>query len=693
MLKSITSLILLFTLSFSNETNTTQNFETINVEGKEQKSVFMAQDYLDTQTFMQEAPSQRKLSIAEAMNVPGIMGDPIKALRVLAGVTSAGSSGEMIVHASKSSETLSTMNHLPLGYLFHFNGLHSVISPEATDQLDLYLGGFDNTYNYAMGGVLDITPKYPMGDNSGFVHLGIFDSSFGVDVKITDDTSLYIGGRRSYFDVFLPTLMKLAEKQQKEDDDDNLTLKFTQYPVYWDTTVLLSHTMGNNQLSYEMVVADDGMGLVIDGNAEDPKANGPLDMAQGFITNGFRWKYDNYDDYKANTLVYYLYAYSRLNIFTQTVDTSTHFTGLKHISTLESDKHEYSAGFDLQAVYAPLDLNIMKPPAPDEPQGKFTDAPVFKVKQEVKLALSTIFAQDIYSFADDWKLRYGITHTYSTFHNFKHNVDPRMAISYKLTPNDEFSFAGGAYTQAPINGAYIVEEMGNPDLYYEHSYHATAHYKHNFSKTHYFEIEPYYKTYEQLAITDTTNIPSKNYLSVGTGDANGIDFTYKYTDDSFYVLASYTWVNSYRQLESADPTLYPFYAEIPHTLNVVGSYKLNSRWTFSGLLKLQSGQRYTPVIGATKNTYIDDNSTYYSPIYGEQWSKQFNPYFTLNLKAAYTQKLSDGERIEYAFELMNATNHQNEASIEYEEDFSNWENPTMGYDLPIIPWFDITYYF
>lgn len=669
------------------EDNATQNFESIDVQGSDRASIFAPQDYLESQTYLQAAPSQKRLTITEAMSIPGIQGDPIKALKVLAGVTPAGSNGSLIVHAAKSSETLATLNHLPLGYLFHFNGLHSVISPEATEQLDLYLGAFDNTYNAATGGILDITPKYPMGDNSGFVHVGLFDSSFGLDLAITDATSLYVGARRSYFDLLLPLFTKGAFKSP----DSNTSVDFTQFPAYWDTTLLLSHIVGNNQFSYEMVIASDEMKMIVDGNVKDPKANGDLDIAKGFATHGLRWKYED-DAYKANSLLYYLYTYNRINVFTQTVDANVHYGGFKHISTFELDKHQFTAGVDAQLYYIPVDLNISKPPASDQPRSKFTDAPVFNVNQTLKIGILTTFAQDVYSFAPNWKLRYGLSYAYSTFGNLKHNVDPRAAIIYALTPNDEFSLAGGAYTQAPV-GTTIMDTIGNPDLLFEHAYHINAHYKHTFDEGHYFEIEPYYKRYEQLAINDTTNTPSKNYLSVGKGTAKGVDLTYKLQSDELYILGSYTWVSSFRQLDSADSTLYPFSQEIPHTLNLVGSYKLSDNWSLSGLLTLKSGARYTPVVGATKKIYVDSNTSYYSPIYGEKWSKQLAPYFTLNLKAAYTQELSKDQRIEYSFEIMNITNNQNQLGVQYEDDYSNYDNPTYRMDLPLLPWFDITYHF
>ncbi|MDH5464135.1 MAG: hypothetical protein OEW60_00825 [Thiovulaceae bacterium] len=681
----MTLIIFLLPLHAVSEDNTTQNFEKLTVEGKDERDAFSVQDYIKSQTFLQDAPSQRQLSIEEAMDLPGVQGDPVKAVKLLAGVTSTGSSGELIIHASKPSETLSTINYLPLGYLFHMQGLHSVISPEATEQLNIYLGGFDNSYNNAMGGVLDITPKYPMGDNSGHIHIGIFDSSFGFDAKITDDTSIYIGGRRSYFDLFVDDLTFSS-------DDNNASATLTQFPRYWDGTLLLTHRAGNHQFSLESIGAQDSLGIVIDGNVQDPQANGDLDIAQGFISNGLRWLYDNGDNYQSNTLLYYMYSYARLNLFAgQKVNIDQHDSGIKHISTFEHKKHKISTGIYLDHFVTPLDINASQEPSPDDINTTITGATIAQINETLRINLATFFVQDVYTLSDAWTLRYGVSYVLSDYQQLTNNLDPRAAIIYRPNDRHKLSFAAGQYSQTP-QGSRLLQDIGNPDLSFEKSNHLTLSYAYNFSDDSSIEIEPYYKTFENLAVSDTSNDANntKNYLSVGEGEAFGSDITFKYRTDNAYILATYTYVDTTRQLYSADPTLYTFYGEIPHTLNVIGSYKFNDRWSLSTLVKYQSGKPYTPVIGTTTATDPVTLLTYTAPLYGEPFSQSLNDYFSLNVKVSYKRKTSLHTSWEYSFEVMNATNHKNELGISYNDDYTK---EIRSYDLGIIPWFDVTYRF
>jgi len=53
-------------------------------------------------------------------------------------------------------------------------------------------------------------------------------------------------------------------------------------------------------------------------------------------------------------------------------------------------------------------------------------------------------------------------------------------------------------------------------------------------------------------------------------------------------------------------------------------------------------------------------------------------------------KLSKSESLEWSFEIMNLTNNENVSGINYDEEYN-----VVGYktQLPILPWFDVTYRF
>jgi hypothetical protein len=679
---------LLLSLATSVALYATDDLGTITVKDNQNNpysDIFTDPDYFESQNYLENAPMQKRMTIKEAMNIPGAQGDPVKAIKLFAGVTSSGGSGELVIHASKPRETATTINYLPIGYLFHMQGLHSVIAPEATEQLDVYLGGFDSSYDNAMGAVLDITPKYPSGDNSGFVHVGIFDSSFGYDFKVSDKVNGFIGARRSYFDLFYDKVTNIKEEAKKEEKTDIVV-----FPNYWDATFFLTYTEGNHLFSFENIAASDN--LIVDTQKEevrDPEATGEVAVSQGFATTGLRWIFSD-DNYNANTLFYRRQTDAETRFFEKyRVSIHTVSNGLFHISTHDHEKHQLSYGFRATHNTIPLDILAPRPPqgddaAPDPLTVLAENGEIFSLSQTFTTDNIYAFMQDIYSISDSLKLRYGLSTFDSSFGEYQTKADLRTALIYEIDEKNHLSFAIGQYTQSP-EGFKQVEGFGNPALTDQKSIHYVAHYDHTFDNDYTMEIEPYYKEYKELAIEDR----ALNYVNKGTGNAYGADLTLKKRSDELYFYATYTYVKSKRQLNNDDKTKHTFYLETPHTVQLAASYHYSDPFVFSILTQYHTGTPYTP-IESTSTIPIEGASDLVVPNYGDPFSKRFPDFFTLNLKMAYTEKIDIYSSIEFSFELMNATDNKNVQDIRYDD---NYDIEGYNYQLPLLPWFDVTYRF
>jgi predicted porin len=197
-------------------------------------------------------------------------------------------------------------------------------------------------------------------------------------------------------------------------------------------------------------------------------------------------------------------------------------------------------------------------------------------------------------------------------------------------------------------------------------------------------VEPYYKEYKNLAIEDAVS----QFLNEGRGQANGVDITIKKRSDDLYLYATYTYVDSERQTSTKSTKQHTFYLETPHTLQVAASYNHSENIVPSVLVQYHTGTPYTPITGTNDFPYNDQ--TLKVPIYGTPFSKRLPSYFTLNLKLAYIENISTSEQIEFSFELMNATNHENVQDIRYDDDY---KIEGYNYQFPITPWFDVTYRF
>ena len=680
MLKQTLSWLLLVPLSLlSIELDVIEVNSNASSEDSSYNDVFSKPDYLQTPQYVPAMPSQKRMSKEEAMFIPGGQGDPVKAIQALSGVTSVGDiSGELFIYGSKPEETLTTINHLPIGYLYHMGGLHSVIAPEAIDQIDAYLAGFDVTYGNAMGGVIDITPAYPDDDLSGYGHVGLYDASAGINVALSDEVGFYFGARRSYFDLLLGAVGKATGTI---DEDTNTT--YTEFPNYYDITFMGSYVPNDNNIySLELISADDALEIATFGNTvKDPEANGDIQSHRGFTTVGVRHQ-SFYDNYESNTLAYYKYSVARVKFFDgYFVDVDSHETGLYHQSSYTYENHKFVAGVEFQHIETPLDLNITQLPSTSKPGFDLTTEPIYQVKEDIKANAATLFLEDIYQPTSSIVIRPGLRFAYSDYKNYGGYVDPRLSMLYAPNPEDTYSFATGLYTQTP-NGTKTVEGIGNPDLGYERAMHYVLHYDKKLQKWGDFSVDAFYKDYLDLVVDANQSL----YLNGGEGYAYGLDTNYKLRYEDYYAYVAYTYIRSKRQLNAESATLERFYGEIPHTFQAIGGMRFWKNWLLSSRLNYHSGAPYTAVIG----TKTEGGTGRVLPIYETPNSSRLPDYFSLNIKIAQEFKFASESSLEWSFELMNLTNHENISGIRYDD---NYEEVGYYKQLPFLPWFDVTYRF
>ena len=626
------------------------------------------------ESFLANAPMQQQMTTQQALDIAGSNGDPIKALGSLAGIvsTSNDNGAEIYIHGSKPRETKYSLNHLPLGYVFHLGGIHSVIAPEATAQIDAYLGGFDTSYS-AMGAVVDITPKYPVGSNKGRVHLGLYDADFAYDAKLGENTSLFLGGRRSYFDFIADDIM---DELEKDDEDDSKKTTFTLFPQYYDAQMILSHTAGDHLFSLEMIRAQDRMKLYTTMNkTKDPKANGKINTKVGFTTVGARWNYYG-DSFESMTLLSNLKYSEDVEMFDDFFSDTTYTDNrLYHETTFDLKGHKPLIGFELRDVDIPFKAKFNNDLTGEDFTPLISDQEVSSADTNYNAQIYTGFAQDIWDITDNDHFRYGLRAWKSDFQDFKGGIDPRFAYVHDFDESLSASVAVGKYSQLP-EFVYLTKEFGNPQIdTYESSNHYVLSVSKKFEDKSSIAIEPYYKTFENLAIGDEI----KRYDSVGEGEAYGVDITYKKNIDNFDMILAYTFVKAKRQLKSNDNKQYRFQGDIPNTLQLNGSYRFNNGWRLSSLFRYNDGRTYTPIVDTQKA------EGYTRPIYGEPYSKRMPSNYDLDIQVGKTFKY-DNSSLELAVELMNvnALFKKNIDSYDYDDEYNqDGEIEQMGF-LPAL---------
>ena len=662
--------------------NAEVTLDSIEVNAQEQNATEYnsAEVLYQKEGYMKAAPMQKQITSKQALEIAGTNGDPLKALKTFAGVASTNNddSSELYIHGSKPRETRFTINHLPIGYLFHLDGLHSVIAPEMTGQIDAYLGGFDVTYG-AMGAVVDISPKYPTGSGKGHVHIGMYNADFAYDAKLGENTNFFISARRSYFDLIAD---KIMDELDKDDDDPRKKTTFTLFPQFYDAQMILSHQMGDNVFSLEMLAMNDKLKIHDTFNIEkDPVAVGKVNVDIKSNTIGARWVNIG-EDRTSTTLAYRMLTSSKVSLFDADFygDEVYKEYGLYHETVWNKEGHTLSLGGEIKRTDAPIKIRSTGIDTTDfgDPttlKEVITLDKTFKVKEYIA------FAQDIWHITANDHLRYGLRAWKTDFQAFGSGLDPRVAFVYDFDDNLSVSVAVGQYSQHP-NTFTVVDGFGNPKIdTQESAKHYTLSVQKTFEDRSSLVVEPFYKTFKNLAIADDLN----NYEAVGKGNAYGLDITYTKKVDDLSLMLAYSYVHAKRQLNTNNTKQYRFEGDIPHTLQLSANYKLNENWRVSSYAKYSSGAPYTPIVGTS--TYSYQSKAYYRPIYGKPYSKRLDANYDLDIQVGYITG-----NWEYALELMNvnALFKTNTSGIKYND---KYEEDGSYKQMGFLPSLHMTYRF
>ena len=664
--------------------------ETIEVTAQDEQHTasttgFAGDSVFQKEGYMNAAPMQKQISGNRAMQVAGSNGDPIKALQAFAGIASTSNNvgSEIYIHGSKPRETHFTINHLPVGYIFHLGGIHSVIAPEMTGQMDAYLGGFDVTYG-SMGAVVDITPKYPTGSGHGRVHVGLYDADFAYDAKIGDNTSLFVSARRSYFDLIADSIV---DELDTDDNDPRKKTTYTLFPQFNDTQIVLTHQMDNDIFSLEYIRAADKFKVSDTFNIEkDPVAVGKLNGDYTFNTLGARWIHTG-DNVTNHTLLYRLFTKENSSFFDANyfVKSESEEYGLYHETVWKLGEHTLSLGGEAKTISSPTKVHSNAPETTDF-DGPISQQDVIDLDKTFKAKSYTLFAQDIWDITPKNHFRFGVRAYKTDFQNFGSGVDPRVAYVHDISDDFTISMAAGRYTQRPSN-FMIIKGFGNPKIdTREISNHYTLSMQKSFADSSSLVIEPYYKTFENLAIADNLH----NYEAVGEGSAYGIDVTYSKKIDDFDFILAYSYVKAKRQLNTNSTKQYRFEGDIPHTLQISTNYHFWNSWRASAYAKYSSGAPYTPIVGTTPYTY--KGKSYVQPIYGTPYSKRLDATYDLDVQIGKTYKYAGGKSLEVSLELMNinALFKKNVDSIKYND---KYEKDGVYEQFGFLPALHLTYKF
>ncbi|MFI3281445.1 MAG: TonB-dependent receptor [Rikenellaceae bacterium] len=196
---------------------------------------------------------------------PALFGenDIIKSLTLLPGVKSEGDgSSGFQVRGGTSSQNLILLDDASIYNSGHIMGIFSVFNDDALSSAALYKGQIPAMYGGATSAVLDIQSRAGNYDTfeAGF-DIGLLSSKAYLETPIVDDRlSLFVGGRRSYFDLFLVFSDEFrgnslyfydfnAKLNYRASEDDFVTLSYFKGQDTMSLQDMMDMGWGNDALS------------------------------------------------------------------------------------------------------------------------------------------------------------------------------------------------------------------------------------------------------------------------------------------------------------------------------------------------------------------------------------------------------------------------------------------------------------
>ncbi len=622
-----------------------------------------------------------ELDVKDIKTLPAFMGevDIIKVAQSLPGVSSVseGSQG-FYVRGGGPDQNLVLLDDAQIYNASHLFGFFSVFNADAITSMDLMKGGMTADYGGRISSLMRI--KMREGDlqkyhiNGG---IGLISSRLEVDGPIQKGKSSFmISARRTYIDVLLKPFIKKKSSLSGLGYyffDFNAKLNFR---LSDKDNLYISSYIGKDRFKYGSAGSD--MDIL---------------MPWGNTMANIRWNH--------------LFSSKHF------MDISTFYTGYDINFTAGIDSYKVAMGTGIKDLGGRINFTFLPSIhhriryGLDYTFHQFTPASVNIDQDNVQLDTgkqqrldtheTAFFIADDWDITEKWRLNIGLR--YSMFHfvgpfdryikeplkpdsivsyskgdliKFYHGLEPRISTRILLNKTSSIK-AGFSVNYQYLHIASLTSVSFPSDIWLPASekikpqsgWQATiGYFKDFFDGKYESSIEVYYKGMNNLVEfangsmpTDNVNDNVDNQLVIGKGRSYGIEFFFKKVSGKFTGWVGYTLAKSDRIFPDIQDTPFPAKYDRRHDLNLVLSYKLSDRWTFSANFVYATGNTLT----MPSSWYIFNQDVIME--YGGRNSTRMPDYHRLDLSATWFDKpykkktkIVDGEEIKVMRKLRNSVN-------------------------------------
>lgn len=653
------------------------------------------------------------LTMERIKNLPVLFGevDVLKTLTLLPGVQSAGEGNSgFYVRGGGPDQNLVLLDEATIYNTGHLFGFFSVFNSDAIKDVTLVKGGAPANYGGRLSSVVDV---YMKEGNMKEYHveggIGLIASRLNIQGPIKKDKgSFIVSGRRTYIDVLARPFSEKLKNVGYYFYDANLKAN---YKLGEKDRVFLSAYLGLDRFYFQ-----------------NPTGSFKADIPWGNTTTTFRWNHQFSSQIFANTSLIYN-DYNFASNFSQSQ------FGIK----LSSGITDYNAKTDID-YYTNFNHHLKGGAAythhmfiPNQVSGHVDSITLNPSNAFIKYAHETgAYLLDDFDLAKWLKLNIGVRYTWfgqvGPYTAYQYDAagnkiidsskygagkivksyggwEPRFNARFALNENSSIKTSVAKTYQylhmVSNNGSTLPTDVWVPSTYIvkpQEAWQYSAGYFQNFLDNKLeTSVEVYYKDmqnqiqYKDGYTPNTLQDPELSYI-FGTGKAYGAEFFVNKTQGKFTGWLGYTlsWTNQQFPLLNSGE-VFPAKYDRRHDISLVGTYKLNDRWSLSSVFVYGSGNAITL---PTAYYFIDGKI---QELFSKVNAFRLPSYHRLDFSATYTPKKNEGRKWQgsWNFSIYNVYNHHNPyfLYVDNQGSVSNGIKITVYevYILPILP--SVTYNF
>lgn len=614
----------------------------------------------------------------EIFRNPGAQGDIMRALGSLPGVVSSGAQFSAIAARGQGTQdNVYMVDDIPMFNLSHleaegfnsgFNdpngGRFSIFAPRIIDNVQFQNGGFDAVYGRKSSSYLALGIKE--GNKETWSFAGQFDllgATLIADGPVSKKTSMFASGRYQNFAVL----------QRVLDQQNPVSIGFGDYLV--KTTTELN---AKNKLSFIAMynperprwsiddvdpnynINDDNSGGTMLFNHRGSKALVGLNLrtlidSKGYLRNVLYFRSSTVDNNFGNFTpsldeegMVLDPRYGRYEDDLRRIKNNQAEVGYRSVYTKRFNKVTFTAGIDAAMVNLDYDRTLKRVDTvytfrrtdPRPSPGQYYQ--ILNPSQYNSSFDNSAFNGSSYV-AVSWKIANGFTLNPSIRYDYtgfteQHTVSPRISGSILLGDKQSVNFASGVYFQDAAFSDLAGQSAANK-LKNERTFQNILGYKYQFSGDLKLVVEGWHKQFDDVVVQPNR---VQSYLNNnGTGYAYGADLSLtKRLSQSWYGTLSYSYMESKRN-DNNGLGEYDYTFSIPHNLSLLGSYKPNNKWIFSGKFRYSTG-RPADVSTLHSNVLGNPNMLRYSQEITEINGRRLPDYVSLDVRVDYNVPLKKG---------------------------------------------------